>query len=245
MRILLLLVFVSVQGIAQTQIMSTRQLITTIQARYTGQACRTYTFVQHNTHYENGAEKGKSVWYEAIEYPGNFRIDFGEPSLGDAVIFARDSVYRFKEGKLVNKRRQPNDLLFLAAGWLYHPVDTVLARLSAMGYDPTQFSTTTWQGQAVYSIASPAGAGTQQAVYVSVDNLLTIGLKKEVAGKPAETTLFEAFTAQCGGYLESRVTFSTGGQPVQVEEYKDVKGGVALPAGLFDPAQFGRVHWYK
>jgi hypothetical protein len=95
-------IFVSILLLNQptNKIGSTEQLLQAMQKRYKGKWARSITFTQYNTHYIADTIKNTSVWYEAIVYPGDFRIDFGDPSEGNAVIFAQDSVFSFKEGQL-------------------------------------------------------------------------------------------------------------------------------------------------
>ena len=50
--------------------------------KFHGKYCRRYTFSQKNTHYTGDSISGFSEWHEAIEFPDQFRIDFGNLSEG-------------------------------------------------------------------------------------------------------------------------------------------------------------------
>ncbi|MDO1445326.1 hypothetical protein Q0590_03640 [Rhodocytophaga aerolata] len=68
------------------------KLLEAMQKKYVGKWAHTLTFTQYNTHYEKDTISGTSVWYEAIKYPDKFRIDFGDPSLGNAVLFTNEMI---------------------------------------------------------------------------------------------------------------------------------------------------------
>ena len=59
----------------------------------------TLTFKQQTTVVRADGTKNVSTWYEAILAPDRLRIDFGDPSEGNGVIYTADSVYRFDRQK--------------------------------------------------------------------------------------------------------------------------------------------------
>src|SRR4051812_35387873 len=59
--------------------------------RYFHAPCRSYTFSQKNSHYRNDSVIRHSEWYEAVEFPDKFRINFGDQKEGNFVIFKRDT----------------------------------------------------------------------------------------------------------------------------------------------------------
>src|SRR5438128_510413 len=110
-RIVLLLTILPVLSYAQVK--NSGELLDLMYKKYAGKSCRSFTFSQDNKHYKNDTLSGTSTWYEALEYPDKFRIDFGDPKDGNAVIFRNDSAWHFRKGELKRKEADKNDLLLL------------------------------------------------------------------------------------------------------------------------------------
>src|SRR5947209_6162179 len=81
-------------------------------ARYNTKWYRTFTFNQTTLIYSNDSLKKTQTWYEAVQFPDKFRIDFGSKDSGNAVIFKGDSVYRLRNGVLKSTTKDANDLTF-------------------------------------------------------------------------------------------------------------------------------------
>ena len=64
--------------------------------RYAGKWYKTFSFNQTTEIYRNDSLKRSETWYENIKFPNDFRIDFGNPDSGNAVIFKNDSSYLFR-----------------------------------------------------------------------------------------------------------------------------------------------------
>src|SRR5437868_2389575 len=74
---------------------------------YRGKWYKTFHFIQTTENYRNDSLIRTATWYEAIMFPDKFRIDFGDPKNGNAVIYNKDSGYVFRNSKLA--RTIPND----------------------------------------------------------------------------------------------------------------------------------------
>jgi outer membrane lipoprotein-sorting protein len=213
--------------------------------RYHGKAAGYLTFTQHNVHYdEKGQEKNKSIWYEALAYPDRFRIDFGEPKEGNAVIFARDSVFQFKNGQPTAKAARRNDLILAAGGFLYYPLDQAKQRLRQAGYDLTKGYTTEWQGQKVYVIgAQSAQDSTAKQLWVEKKRLVLLRTLETLPDGSVQEGRFGKHQKTAGGYTETEVLFLKNKIPAQLEEYRNLKVMPTLDNRLFDATWFGRLHW--
>lgn len=88
-----------------------------------------------------------STWYETIAYPGQFRIDFGDPAKGNATLFLGDSVFTFRKGALLRKDCRVNDLIFLLGGMYFHPLEKVKTLFKEFGFDLSKGHETTWKRQ--------------------------------------------------------------------------------------------------
>lgn len=98
--------------------------------RYSGKWYKTFSFNQTTEVYRNDTLKPTETWYENIKFPKDFRIDFGNPGSGNAVIFKNDSSYFFKNGKHAGVRRDENDLIFLLGGMYFYSFDEVITKLN-------------------------------------------------------------------------------------------------------------------
>lgn len=236
-----LFLLLAVQKPGPEKIISTQALIKAMQKAYSGRWSKTITFVQYNTHFQNDTIKNTSVWYEAIEYPDKFRIDFGKPSEGNAVIFANDSVYNFKAGQLKSKRRQPNNLMLLAGGIYFLPADQALQRLKDAGYNISAFHESTWQGKPAYVV----GDQQKNQFWIDKEKLCLLRTLTAMPGDYMQEAQFSEHIKTAGGWTETKVLFLKDGEKQQLEEYKDLKFNITLPKGLFEPAYFGKVHWIQ
>ena len=119
--------------------------------KYRQGPCKIYTFSQKNTHYRNDSIIGHSEWHEYIEFPDKFRIDFGDKTEGNYVIFRNDSSYSYRKNELKKTKYDSNILLLLLGGMYYRePVD-VDARLKKVGYKTQVLSNQKWDKQAAFN----------------------------------------------------------------------------------------------
>ncbi len=240
-----LVLFLAVFPLQLKKISSTQSLVEAMQSRYTGKWSRTVTFVQHNVHYQADTVKNTSVWYEALEYPDKFRIDFSEPKEGNAVIFANDSVFNFRAGKLVAKRQQANHLMLLAGGIYFIPTDKALSRLQEAGYDISKFHENTWEGKPVYVVGAEKGDLQSAQFWIDKDKLYLVRTLTPTPDQHLQEAQFSKHIKNGRGWIETEVLFLKDGKRQQLEMYKDIKANPVLPSGIFSENQFGKVHWMQ
>jgi hypothetical protein len=222
---------------------STQKLVSAMQKKYGGKWARTITFTQYNTHYKNDTVSGTSVWYEAIQYPDKFRIDFGEVAEGNAVIFANDSVYQFKAGELKGSKKQPNNLMLLAGGlYFMHPAEA-MRRLQEAGYNMDIFHEDTWQGKPVYVVGAHKDDLKSNQFWIDKQHLYLVRTIATLPDGHIQEAQFSKHIRTGGGWTETEVLFLEEGKPQQLELYKNVGANVVLPEGLFTAQKFGKVHW--
>jgi hypothetical protein len=227
------------------KITSTESLIKAMQQRYAGKWAKTITFTQYNTHYAADTVQKQSVWYEALEYPRNFRIDFGEPKEGNAVIFSQDSVYNFQAGQLKNKRAQPNNLTLLAGGIYFVSAEEALKRLKEAKYDTSLFHEESWAGRPVYVVGAMKGDSVSEQFWIDKAHLYLVRTINRTAENRIQEARFGKQVRVAGGWSETEVLFLSDGQRRQLEEYKNIQSNPVLPPAVFNASQFGKVHWLK
>lgn len=185
--------------------------------------CKSYTFSQKNTHYKNDTVSGQSVWHEAIEFPDKFRIDFGERSEGNFVVFRNDSVYNYKKGQLFKSRSDSNSLLLLLGGMYYRSLEDVMVRIKNAGYDLSILSHQKWKSGEVYVIGAKVGDLQSNQIWVNKKTLRIERLIEKINEKDVMDMRFEAHQTWCKGSVETKVSFRRNGKLEQVEEYYDLK----------------------
>lgn len=185
--------------------------------------CKVYTFSQRNTHYKADTISGHSVWHEAIEFPDKFRIDFGDKSKGNYVLFRNDSAYHFKEGKQVKTRVDSNTLLLFLGGMYYRQFEDALARIQEAGYATEVLSTQQWNGSTVFVVGALDSDLSRNQVWVSQSDYSVLRIIEKINNDEIMDMRFEEHQKWCNGFVETKVSFRRNGKLEQVEEYYDIK----------------------
>lgn len=210
---------------------------------YAGNWCNTLTFVQRTENYQNDSLTKISTWYETIAYPGQFRIDFGDPAKGNATLFLGDSVFTFRKGALLRKDYRVNDLIFLLGGLYFHPLKKVKSLFKEFGFDLSKGYESTWKGKAVYVIGATPGDEKSNQLWIEKERLVLLRMIKYENGQKEEG-IFEDHIRTGKGWTETKIAFYLDDKLFQLEYYNDVKANVPITDGHFDPALFGKVnHW--
>jgi outer membrane lipoprotein-sorting protein len=226
------------------QIKNSDDLIDAMLKRYTGKKCRTLTFSQ-NTYRPNDSLNKQTIWYEAIEYPDKFRIDFNGTSHGNAAIFRNDSTFRFRNGKLIDQRTDKNDLLLILGGMFFRKKEDVLQRLKSLNYDLGRFSENTWNKRPVYVIGASKNDSLINQIWVDRSDLEVVRILSQLSPGEELDIHVQSPMLACGGLLETRYSFYINGKLDQIEEYKEIQSNIQIDPRVFDPQQFGKVHWNK
>src|SRR5437588_10590977 len=105
MRIVILLCFlVTLSTVQASEIKSSEDLIRAMQKKYAQSWYKTLTFVQKTTEFEADGKTKVSTWHEALYAPGRLRIDFDPIADGNGILFAKDTIYTIKSGKVEDSR---------------------------------------------------------------------------------------------------------------------------------------------
>jgi hypothetical protein len=197
--------------------------------------CKAYTFSQKNTHYRNDSVIRQSEWHEAIEFPSKFRINFGDSTQGNFVIFKNDSSYNFKNFQLKKTSYNANTLLLLLGGMYYRDFNEVITRLEKEHYNTRIVSTQKWAKEEVEVIGALIGDTLSNQIWVSKKhNRVVRIIEKWDEGRTMDMT-FDAYQKHCNGYVETKVTFKSNGKVEQVEEYYNIRTVTAFPDEVFNP----------
>ena len=241
MKKLLLLFAVVASSSTIKEPQTAKELLTKMHEKYSGKWYKTFRFKQTTEIYKNDSLVRSQIWTEHIQFPENFRIDFGNVDSGNAVIFKNDSSYFFKNSQLLRTTYYPNDLLFLLGGMYFYPLDEAISKMKSLGFDIDKFHTTKWKGETVYVIgADKDDEKTNQAWFESTHYSLVRMIKYESGRK--EDAILEDHIKLDGGYSEKLVKFYMDDKLLQVEKYFDLKANVTIQPGIFDPGNFIKIN---
>lgn len=214
----------------------------------------TLTFQQQTTIVRPDGTKNVSTWYEALLAPDRLRIDFGDPSEGNGVLYTADSVYVMRGGKLQRAAGEGNPFLPFVIGVYTQPLETTMAQLAPLGFDMSQVRSDRWKGRPVYVVGAKGAADSSSAQFW-VDSerliLLRMILAPEGNGGGAARSApmdihLDDYVETGGGWLATKVAMYVGGVARQTEDYSDWRTGVELDPNFFVVEKWGTVpHWKR
>ena len=203
------------------------------------------TFVQKTTRKTKDGRDTIQTWYESALLPGRLRIDVGDPSEGNGVLYTHDSTYQMAGGSLKQSAKGGNPLIPLLFDVYVVPVDQTLADIrNTLKIDLSKVSQSTYDGRPVYIIG--AALGEEQAPQVWIDTERLIVLRQVfVIGDTALTYVdsqFKQYRPIGNSWIAPECSFYINGKLLQKEQYTDIKADVPLSESLFDPAQWKTAH---
>jgi len=242
--LLILVACASSKKSSKNDIESTADLLQTMNKKYKGKWFDQFTFVQETIKYDStGNETEKSIWYEAIDYPKKFRIDYGPLSAGNAAIFDKDSVWVFKENNFVRKAFAPREFLLMKGGLYHLTVDETIKQLEGYGYDCNIFRKDVLNGKAVYVIGAEKGDLKSKQFWIDTEHFYMV--RRISNSKSTLDVIYIDHVFSNGGWVEQVVEFWSNGTYVQKEYYKDIDTNPQLTEAIFDHKMFGKTHWFK
>lgn len=235
----LLLFILAININAQSGIEELRKIHT----KFYGKTCKAITFRQFNTHYENG-QKANSVWYEAIQYPDKFRIDFGDIRQKNGILFRNDSAYLFREGKIARSDKDENTLLLILGGMYHRNFDDVTKRIINSGIDLNLFYKEKYKDKQVIVFGTSKSDSLKNQFWIDEETQLVVRMITQDADGSWLDMQVESKTEACYGFMESKVVFKRNGVLEQIEEYSNINFDPVLPENFFSPGYYGKNHWY-
>ena len=223
---------------------NTTELLQAMNDKYKGKWFDQFTFVQETIKFDStGNETEKSIWYEAIDYPKKFRIDYGPLSAGNAVIFDKDSVWVFKENKFVRKAYSPREFLLMKGGLYHLTVDETIQQLEDYGYDCSIFRKDLLNGKPVYVIGAEKDDLKSKQFWIDTEHFYMV--RRISTKKKTLDVIYRDHVFSNGGWVEQVVEFWVDGVYVQKEYYKEIDTNPQLSNDIFDHNMFGKTHWFK
>ena len=241
----------SIGGIAAAQSVpkSGSEVFQRMHDAYAGKWYRSLTFVQKTTQRRPNGTDSVSTWYESLRQVGNktqLRIDFGDPSNGNGVLYTADSVWRVRGGKLVSASSGGNEFLPLIEGVYFNPVAQTVHELDSTKIDMSRVFEGRYMNRRVWIIgASSASDTTSPQVWVDVDrNVAVRAILSLAPNVPVLDIHLDGYVPIESAWLATKIAMTQGGVPRQTEEYRDWKVNVDPPPALFDVATWTTApHW--
>jgi outer membrane lipoprotein-sorting protein len=237
---LLILALVSVSSLAQT-ITTPAQLITAMHDRYASKWYHTLSFEQKSvTHKPDGTDTVEQ-WHEKLMLPGRLRIDIGEPSEGNGMLFVNHHLYIYKDSKLANERDFVHPLLVLGFDVYMQPVDTTMQQLKGLNVDMNLMHEETFEGRPVYVVGAKSGDLQSMQFWIDKERLYFVRMlrpSEKQRGAVQDVRFGDYKQVEGGGWLAEHVSIVADGKVVFEELYSDVKINPPLSEDLFDPARY-------
>lgn len=223
-----------------------------MRSAYAGKWYHTLTFTQKTTfHRPDGAQE--ETWYETLAHTPaagtKLRIDRGDLSAGNGILFTPDSTFPVRAGKPGTPRGTGNEFLPLIEGVYVQPVAKTISELSQMKVDMNRVIAGKWEGKPVWIVGAASAADTTSPQFwIDTDRKVLVRMMLSAAPgqPPLDVHLGGYEKVGNGAWLATKIMMSQGGKPVQGEEYSGWKVDVPVDQAMFDVAQWSTVkHWAK
>jgi hypothetical protein len=226
------------------------QVLQRMHDAYAGKWYRTLIFVQKTTRYQKDGTQNVSTWFESLRQvppaTTQLRIDRGNPSIGNGVLYTADSTWVLAAGKVTRTDTTGNEFLPLIEGVYMQPVARTVEQLANARIDMQRVIKGQWQNRPVWivGVSSPSDTVSPQFWIDAERNVVVRMILVPAANAGSMDIHLDGYIPLDGGWLATKVAMSVGGAPVQTEEYFEWKANVDLPAALFDPATWTTApHW--
>jgi hypothetical protein len=176
------------------------------------------------------------------------RIDLGELSRGNGVLYRGDSVYQVQGGQVVDRRLGRNILLILGFDVYAQPVARTMQQLAGEHVNLALLRTDSLYGKRMYVVGAGPRDSTSNQFWVEADRMLFVRLiQTDSARRLTRDIRFEKYVQHAGGWVAEEVRFlGDRGQLLFLEEYSDVRVNVPLDENLFVPEKWSTApHWFK
>ena len=228
------------------------EVLEAMRAAYAGKWYHTLTFVQKTTMRGQDGNERVQTWHETLRHSSKdgtkLRIDFGDLSAGNGVVYTPDSLFPVQGGKPQPPRGSGNEFLPLIEGVYVQPVDQTVKELSQMKVDMSRVIDGTWEGKPVWIVgASSAADSTSPQFWIDVDRKVLMRMVLALApGQPPYDVHLGGYVRAGNGWLATKIEMFQGGVLRQAEEYSDWKVDVPVDPALFDVSQWSTApHWAK
>lgn len=217
-----------------------------MRAAYDGRWYRTLTFTQQTIVARANGAADTTTWYESLSGPARLRIDVGDPSLGNGVLYTADSSYVVRDGTLRRTDANGNPFLPLIMGVYLQPVSETVRQLQLFGFDLARTTKGRYDGHAVDIVGTNDAADTTSAQFwIDTEQQIVRRVRGNVRGIGGADIHLDGYERVGKAWLATRIAMQLGPR-TQTEVYADWKVDVPVAESLFDLAQWRTApHWAK
>ena len=216
-----------------------QDVITAMHDKYASSWFDNLTFTQRTQRRLRSGVDTIETWTETIGSPSHLRIDMGSAPSKRGVVYSADSTYLIGDGRVMRALGGGNPLLTLLHAVYKQPVAATLAQLEPLNIDMTKMRRDTWQSRPVWVIGTTDSTDHRTPqVWVDVERLVTVRMIQTAGnGDPVDVRM-DHYQPIAGGWIATHVVARMHGDPVQTEDYSNLRANLSLDPRLFDPA-----HW--
>ncbi|MDK2909812.1 MAG: hypothetical protein PWR20_1379 [Bacteroidales bacterium] len=224
--------------VAQSAIISGRDLIHEMHDRHTSQWYRSMCFSQKVLVFRNDSITSEDVWHEAYQSPGNLVIKYSDWDSGNGMLFSKDSLYVFKNGKLAQQIYKIHDLVVLGLDINIQRPEETIFQAEKLGYELSKVEKTKIDGRSYWVV----GDTTKLCFWVD-ENLLFYKMRR-VAGSSFREIEFAKYEKIDGKPVATVIKFYNGpGKLEIIEEYFNIRLDCEVPPAIFNPSNFNQARW--
>ena len=209
-------------------------VISLMNATYQDRWYPNVTFEQKAMIYNNDTLVSEQIWLEALKMGEGLTIKFDSISSGNGYIFKNDSIYVFKDGVTVGKRKRVHDILELGFNVYKQPVEITIAKLKKADLDFSYLE----QNDDYYIIGNPE----IKRVWIEKERLLFYKIESKNEKGDISKIEFNKYEALGEGWIAPEVIFYTNNKMTFKEEYFNIQLPDSLP-NILETNSFRSIKW--
>lgn len=235
--------FFSANG-QNNQYKNTTELLGEWKKQYSQEALQTMTFAQTTIRFKDNKPIDTSTWYEAIMYPDQFRIDFGNQKDGNLNLWRSDSVYAFRKSQLVKSDPEIQQFLLIEGGLYRLPLDTIIHKLRRCGVNTDEFRTENIKGRLTFIIGAKKEDKTSPQIWLDAQYRAPVFRIMQIDKDKTIEIYYDQFAQIDGHWTETYLEFYMDGNLIQTEHYHDILMNPKLKKGIFNKSHCLQNYWY-
>lgn len=246
----LLFALVHTDSFAQSAPASGMDVLQRMHDAYAGKWYSTLRFVQKTTVHRPDGTTAHTTWYESLRHTDangtQLRIDIGDPTAGNGMLYTADSTWVMRGGKLNAAQGSGNVFLPLIEGVYMQPVSKTAAQLAETKIDLSKVTSGRWENRPVWIVGvTSASDSTTPQMWVDQERNIVVRVLVNLApNSPPYDIQLGDYVKLGDAWLATRIVMLVGGKPRQVEDYADWRVGVELPADMFSVTSWMPArHW--
>lgn len=223
-------------------------LIRAMHARYMGRWYRNITFNQTTSLIGGTGQVTDQLWYVAIASPGQQRIDYVNPDLGNGMLQRADSTYMFAGGRPASRPTAGwSDLLLLTQDVYLQPPEVTISILRSLGYQMARLRVASFDGRTAYIVGSTTQAdSSSKQFWVERERMTLVRVREKRAEGAYSDIRLGDFIKAGEGFIARQIYQFQNGVPRLHQQIANAKVDTPLNPDLFEPKLFGSVkHWSK